>query len=171
VRTFAKYRSLDILVNNAGVFALGEITAFDDAAFERALAVNVRSVYYTIRAASELMREDGRIINIGSVNAHRVPFMGASVYALTKAALVGFTRGLARDLGPKRITVNTVEPGPVATDMNPEDGPMSESLRGMIALKRYGRPQEIAALVAFLAGPEGAFIIGASLLADGGFDA
>jgi 3-oxoacyl-[acyl-carrier protein] reductase len=105
------------------------------------------------------------------VNADRVPFAGAAVYAMTKAAVAGLTRGLARDLGPRGITVNNVQPGPVETDMNPATGPFAETLKGFLAINRYGQGAEIAGMVAYLAGPEAAYVTGASLTIDGGFGA
>ena len=117
------------------------------------------------------MTEGGRIITIGSVNADRMPFAGGGVYAMTKAAVAGLTRGLARDLGPRGITVNVVQPGPVETDMNPADGPFAETLKGFMAIKRYGQGDEIAGMVAYLASPDAAFVTGASLTIDGGFAA
>jgi 3-oxoacyl-[acyl-carrier protein] reductase len=117
------------------------------------------------------MGQGGRIINIGSINSDFVPFVGGSVYALTKAAVAGFTRGLARDLGPRGITVNNVQPGPVDTDMNPADGPFASSLKGSMPVGRYGNVDEVAGLVAYLAGPEGTFVTGASIKIDGGITA
>ena len=128
-------------------------------------------VFVGIQEASRHMRDGGRIITIGSVNGDRVPFPGGSVYALTKAAVAGLTRGLARDLGPRGITVNNVQPGPVNTELNPENGPFAEMLKGIMALPRYGKDDEVASLVAFLASPEAAFITGASIDIDGGFKA
>jgi 3-oxoacyl-[acyl-carrier protein] reductase len=135
------------------------------------VAVNVRSVFVAAQEASRHMGEGGRIITIGSVNADRMPFAGGSVYAMTKAAVAGLTRGLARDLGPRGITVNNVQPGPVDTDMNPADGPFAEMLKGLLAVPRYGHADEIAGLVAYLAGPEAGYVTGASLTIDGGFAA
>ena len=117
------------------------------------------------------MSDGGRIIMIGSVNSDLVPFVGGSVYDLTKAAIAGFTRGLARDLGARGITVNNIQPGPVDTDMNPADGSFADTLRGMIALGRYGQTNEIAGMVSYLASPEAGYITGASLKIDGGFAA
>ncbi len=117
------------------------------------------------------MKNGGRIITIGSVNADRMPFSGGSVYAMSKAAVAGFTRGLARDLGPRGITVNCVQPGPVDTDMNPDEGEFADGLKKLMALPRYGRVDEIAGMVAYLAGPEAAFVTGACLTIDGGFAA
>ncbi len=108
---------------------------------------------------------------IGSVNSDSMPFAGGSVYALTKAAVAGFTRGLARDLGPRGITVNNIQPGPVDTEMNPADGPFAETLKGLMALPRYGHGDEIAGMVSYLASEEAGFITGASLKIDGGFAA
>jgi NAD(P)-dependent dehydrogenase (short-subunit alcohol dehydrogenase family) len=114
------------------------------------------------------MREGGRIISIGSSFAERVMDPGVSLYALSKAALIGWTKGLARDLGPKGITVNIVHPGSTDTDMNPADGPGAEAQRAQMAIPRFGRPEDIAAMVAFVAGPEAGFITGAGLAVDGG---
>jgi 3-oxoacyl-[acyl-carrier protein] reductase len=139
--------------------------------FDRSVAVNVRAVFVAAQEAARHMKEGGRIITIGSVNADRIPFAGGSVYGMTKAAVAGLTRGLARDLGPRGITVNVVQPGPVDTDMNPATGPFAESLKSLMALPRYGNADEIAGMVAYLASPEAAFITGACLTIDGGFAA
>jgi 3-oxoacyl-[acyl-carrier protein] reductase len=117
------------------------------------------------------MTEGGRIIHIGSTNADRMPFPGGAPYAMSKAALVGLTRGLARDLGPRGITVNNVQPGPVDTEMNPDSGDFAEMLKGMMALGRYGKADEIAGFVAYLASAEAGYVTGASLSIDGGFSA
>jgi 3-oxoacyl-[acyl-carrier protein] reductase len=162
---------LDILVNNAGVIHLAPIDDFPDDEFERMLAINVRGVFAATKAAARLMSEGGRIIIVGSVNSDSVPFSGASVYALTKGAVASFARGLARDLGPRGITVNNIQPGPIDTDMNPADGQFASTLRGHLAIQRYGSAEEIAGLVAYLAGPEGGYITGANLKIDGGFTA
>ena len=169
--TVKTYGRLDILVNNAGVLAIGPLEDFSMADFDRTLAVNVRSVFVAIQEAARHMGEGGRIITIGSTNAERMPFAGGGVYAMSKAAIVGLTRGLARDLGPRGITINNVQPGPVDTDMNPENGEFAATLKGLMALPRYGRPEEIASFVAYLAGPEAGYITGASLTIDGGFAA
>lgn len=169
--TAQTFGRLDILVNNAGI---AEITPIDDVsldAFDRMVAVNVRAVFVAAQEASRHMGEGGRIITIGSVNADRIPFAGGSIYGMTKAAVAGLTRGLAHDLGPRGITVNTIQPGPIDTDMNPADGPFAEMMKSMIALQRYGKADEVASLVAYLASSEAAFITGASLTIDGGFNA
>lgn len=169
--TVKTYGRLDILVNSAGVLAIGPLEDFSMADFDRTLAVNVRSVFVAIQEAARHMGEGGRIITIGSTNAERMPFAGGGVYAMSKAAIVGLTRGLARDLGPRGITINNVQPGPVDTDMNPDNGEFAATLKGLMALPRYGRPEEIASFVAYLAGPEAGYITGASLTIDGGFSA
>lgn len=168
VKTFDR---LDILVNNAGVAVLAPIEEFSPDEFDHLIAVNIKGVFAATQEAVRHMADGGRIIMIGSVNSDRMPFAGGSVYALTKGAVAGFTRGLARDLGPRGITVNNIQPGPVDTDMNPADGPFADVLKGMIALHRYGQSDEIAGLVSYLAGPEADYITGASLKIDGGFAA
>ena len=168
VRTLGR---LDVLVNNAGIAVVMPLDQFSIDDFDRMVAVNVRGVFVAAQEAARHMGEGGRIITIGSVNADRMPFAGGSVYAMTKAAVAGLTRGLARDLGPRGITVNVVQPGPIDTDMNPADGSFAEHLKGLMALARYGQGHEIAGLVAYLASPEASFVTGASLTIDGGFSA
>lgn len=162
---------LDILVNNAGVLAMGSVEEFKLEDLDRTLAVNVRSVFVATQEAVRYMGEGGRIITIGSTNADRMPFAGGAAYAMSKSAIVGLTKGLSRDLGPRGITVNNVQPGPVDTDMNPASGEFAETLKGLMALPRYGKDEEIASFVAYLAGPEAGYITGASLTIDGGFSA
>lgn len=167
----ATFGGIDILVNNAGVLALGPIEDFKLEDFDRTVAVNVRSVFVATQEAIRHMGKSGRIITIGSTNADRMPFQGGAAYAMSKSAIVGLTKGLARDLGPRGITVNNVQPGPVDTDMNPDNSDFAESLKGLMAVGRYGKAEEIAGFVAYLAGPEAAYITGASLTIDGGFSA
>jgi len=162
---------LDVLVNNAGIAVVAPLDQFSLDDFDRMVAVNVRAVFVAVQEASRHMSEGGRIITIGSVNADRIPFPGGGVYAMTKAAVAGLTRGLARDLGPRGITINNVQPGPIDTDMNPADGPLAEAMKGWTALARYGRGEEVAGMVAYLAGPEAGFVTGASLTIDGGYAA
>ncbi len=169
--TVDAFGRLDILVNNAGVLAVAPVAEFDLAEFDRMLAVNVRSVFVASQAAAPHLGQGGRIINIGSTNAERMPFAGGAPYAMSKSALVGLTKGLARDLGPQGVTVNNVQPGPVDTDMNPADGDFANSLIPLMAVGRYGHAEEIASFVAYLAGPEAGYITGASLTVDGGFSA
>ncbi len=170
-KTIGKFGGIDILVNNAGVGILAPIEQFSLQDFEQLIAVNVRGLFVATQEAARHMREGGRIVQIGSTNSERMPFVGGSVYALTKGAVVGFTKGLARDLGPRGITVNNVQPGPIDTDMNPADGDFAKTLVPITALQRYGNTDEIASFFAFLASPEASYITGASLLADGGFAA
>ncbi|WP_114191485.1 3-oxoacyl-ACP reductase family protein [Edaphovirga cremea] len=167
----ATFGALDILVNNAGVLAMAPLDQLTLEDFDRTLEINVRSVFVASQEAAKHMGDGGRIINIGSTNADRMPFAGGAAYAMSKSALVGLVKGLARDLGPRQITVNNVQPGPVDTDMNPADGDFAEVMKSMIAVGRYGKDDEIAGFVAYLAGPEAGYITGASLTIDGGFGA
>ncbi|WP_186107905.1 SDR family oxidoreductase [Burkholderia gladioli] len=166
-----EFGKIDILVNNAGILRLGTIDALSLEDFDSTLAVNVRGVFVAVKAVLPYMGEGGRIINIGSVNADRVPFPGAAAYAMSKSALKGLVQGLSRDLAPKGITINNVQPGPVNTDMNPEESEFARALHGVMAVQRHASAAEIAGMVAYLAGPEAAFVTGASLNIDGGFAA
>jgi 3-oxoacyl-[acyl-carrier protein] reductase len=162
---------LDVLVNNAGVATMAPIESFVLADFDRLFAINVRAVFVATQAAAAHMKAGGRVINIGSCNAERMPFTGGAVYAMSKAALVGLAKGMARDLGARGITVNNIQPGPIDTDMNPADGLAADMLKKLMALPRYGKADEVAAMVAYLAGSEAGFVTGASLTIDGGFTA
>jgi NAD(P)-dependent dehydrogenase (short-subunit alcohol dehydrogenase family) len=169
----AAFGRLDILVNNAGIFVTGPIDAeeTDQAAMGRQYAVNVSGVVAVTRAAAKVMGEGGRIVSAGSVSADRTPFPGLGDYSATKAAITAYTRAWARNLGPRGITVNAVQTSSIATDMNPDVGPFADVQRSMNALGRYGRPEEMAAAIAFLAGPDATFVTGATLNVDGGFNA
>lgn len=167
----AKFGRIDILVNNAGVLAWGPIDTFSLEDFDRTLQVNVRAVFVAVKAVLRHMGEGGRIVNISSCNAERMPFPGGATYAMSKSALRGLAQGLARDLGPRGITVNNVQPGPTDTDMNPESGELASMAHGIMAIPRHGRPEEVAAMVAYVVGPEAAFVTAAHLTIDGGFNA
>lgn len=170
-QTAAEFGGLDILVNNAGIGIFAPLDGYPLADFDRTFAVNVRAVFVASQAAAQHMATGGRIINIGSCNADRMPFGGGAAYAMSKSALQGLVKGLSRDLGPRGITVNNVQPGPVDTDLNPADGPFAETLKGFMAVPRYGTGEEVAGMVAYLAGPESGFVTGSSLTIDGGFSA
>ena len=162
---------IDILVNYAGVYLTGTLDEFSEADFDKTFAVNVKSLFLVTKKALPRLAEGGRVINIGSMIGERVPFPGASVYAASKFAVAGLTRAWARELAPRKITVNVVQPGPVDTDMNPADASKNAAadfLRGAIPLGRYGTTDEVAALVTFLATPPAAFITGAAINVDGG---
>jgi NAD(P)-dependent dehydrogenase (short-subunit alcohol dehydrogenase family) len=162
---------LDILVNNAGIARGGMLSQLSLADIDDTLNVNVRAVLLASQAAIPHLGQGGRIISIGSSVAERVPMPGMSVYAMSKSALLSFTRGLARELGPNGITVNLVHPGSTDTDMNPADGEHSEAQRSSIALGHYGKPEDIAAAVAFLASPAARQITGTGITVDGGSNA
>ncbi|MET9958515.1 SDR family oxidoreductase [Streptomyces sp. NPDC006326] len=159
---------LDVLVNNAGVGVLGPLDALTPADVDRVLAVNVRGAFLAAQAAAGRMGEGGRIITIGTCMTQRVPGPGGTLYTMSKSALTGLTKALARELGGRGITANIVHPGPVDTDMNPADGPYAGPQAAMTALGRFGRPEEIAAMVAFLASEQAAYITGAEFSVDGG---
>jgi len=169
-QTVRELGGIDILVNSAGIAVIAPIEDFTLEDFDRTLSVNVRAAFVATQAAVRHMGAGGRIITIGSCNAERMPFAGGGVYAMSKSALVGLVKGLSRDLGPRGITINNVQPGPVDTDMNPADSDFATMLKQqVIALQRYGAAEEIASLVAYLVSPESGYVTGASLSIDGGF--
>ena len=162
---------LDVLVSVAGVAIVGPLDGYDDDAFDRTFALNVRAPFLAAQRAAAVMQEGGRIITIGSIVADRMPGAGGTLYAASKAALGGMTRGLARDLGVRGITANLVQPGPIDTERNPADGPNAADNRSPLAVPRHGTPEEVAGLVAYLASPDAAFVTGATYNIDGGWSA
>ncbi|NTX39214.1 3-oxoacyl-ACP reductase FabG [Myxococcus sp. CA033] len=170
-RAVSELGRLDILVNNAGIFPSGPFEGVSLEEIDRTLAVHVRGVFVAAQAALAHMTHGGRIISIGSCFAQRVPYGGVTLYAMSKSALVGLTKGLAREVGERGITVNVVDPGSTDTDMNPADGPQVSAELALMAVKHFARPEDIAATVGHLAGPSGRFITGASIAVDGGFTA
>jgi 3-oxoacyl-[acyl-carrier protein] reductase len=167
-RTAADMGGLDILVNNAGIFRAGPVDTWSLKDIDVMFAINVRAVIIASQTAAAYMTEGGRIISTGSCLAERVVDPNVTLYAMSKAALIGFTKGLARDLGARGITVNLVHPGPTDTDMNPATGTFSDTLRSRMAIPRYGQPGDIASLVAWLASEEGRYVTGAGFAIDGG---
>jgi len=170
-QTVEAFGRLDILVNNAGIFNAAPIDVLSLADFDETMAINLRAAFVASKAAAPHMGEGGRIISIGSNLAERVPHEGLTIYSASKAALIGLTKGLARDLGPRGITANVVHPGSTDTDMNPAGGPHADDQRGRMAIPRFGEAGDIAELVAWLAGPQSRFVTGAGLTADGGANA
>jgi 3-oxoacyl-[acyl-carrier protein] reductase len=160
--------AIDILVNNAGIFELKSITESTLEDYERIEKVNIKAVFAATMEAVKSMPAGGRIINIGSVNADLMPFIGGALYGMSKAAVQMMTKGWARDLGDRQITANVIQPGPIDTDMNPASGAFAESLTAMTAIKRYGKAEEIAELAAFLASPNASNITGSVINIDGG---
>lgn len=170
-RIASSFGRLDILVSVAGMAIVGPLEHYADDAFDRAFALNVRAPFLAAKKAASLMIEGGRIIAIGSIVADRMPGDGGTLYAASKAALGGMTRGLARDLGERGITANLVQPGPIDTERNPADGPNAAANRSPLAIPRHGTPHEVASLVAYLASPDAGFVTGATYNIDGGWSA
>ncbi|NUG12997.1 3-oxoacyl-ACP reductase FabG [Acinetobacter seifertii] len=163
------YGKIDILVNNVGIFIMNKIQDVTLDEIDKMIAVNIKSVIVAANEVLKHMPDYGRIINIGSINAERVPTEGLTLYSMTKSAIKGLTKGMARDLGDRFITVNNIQPGPVDTDMNPADGDMASSLIDIMAIKRYGHKSEIAALVSWLCSEHAGYITGANINIDGGY--
>ncbi|MBK3567607.1 SDR family oxidoreductase [Streptomyces sp. MBT62] len=168
-RTAEALGGLDVLVNNVGVGVLGPLDGLSLADVDRVLAVNVRGVFLTSQAAAARMSSGGRIITIGTCMTQRVPGPGGTLYATSKSALIGLTKALARELGGRGITANIVHPGPTDTDMNPAAGLYAADQAAMTALGRFGTADEVASMVAYLAGAE--YVTGAEFSVDGGHSA
>lgn len=171
VATVAGAGALDVIVINAGIALMGDPLTLDPDAVDRMIDINVRAPYHAAVEAARKMNDGGRIIVIGSVNGDRIPFPGVTAYTMTKSAMQGMVRGLARDFGPRGITVNVIQPGPTDSDMNPANGPMADLMHTTMAIKRHARADEIAEYAAYLAGPHAAMITGALQTIDGGFGA
>ena len=167
--TVAKLGGLDILVNNAGVAYMGDVESFTMEQFDRLVAINVKGVFAAIQRALPHLGTTAESSISAASTPTGCPVPGLSIYAMSKAAVAGLTRGLARDLGPRGITVNNIAPGPIATDMNPDTGEFADSLKQVMALGHYGHPRDIASAVSYLAGPESGFVTGATWNVDGGF--
>ncbi|RUP26547.1 MAG: SDR family oxidoreductase [Mycolicibacterium sp.] len=169
--TVSQLGGLDILVNNAGVLHSAPLAETTLEQIDHMIAVNIRSVVLASRAAITHLPDGGRIVSLGSCLAERVAIDYATVYSMTKSALLSFTRGLARELGPRQITVNLVHPGPTDTDMNPADGASADGLRELMALGRFSNVVDIASAVGFLASPAARNITGTGITVDGGMNA
>ncbi len=161
-KTVATFGGLDILVNNAGtaIPAAFEEATLDD--LDRVIDINLRGVFIATQAALKHIPDGGRVISIGSCVGERMMTPGLAAYAATKGAVKMFTQGLSREVGARGITVNNVQPGPIDTDLNPAAGDWATPQIANTALKRYGHVEEVAALVAFVAGPEAGYITGAN---------
>ncbi|SEG35487.1 NAD(P)-dependent dehydrogenase, short-chain alcohol dehydrogenase family [Nonomuraea solani] len=170
-RTVRELGRLDVVVGNAGIAPYGALEDVTLAEVDEVLAVHARASFVLAQAAARHLRAGGRIVLIGSSLAERVPYAGWTAYAMSKSALVGLTKGLARDLGPRGITANLVSPGSTDTEMNPADGPEADEERRHTALGRYCSPEDVAAAVAYLAGDGGRTVTGATIPVDAGVTA
>jgi 3-oxoacyl-[acyl-carrier protein] reductase len=170
-KTFTTFGRLDVLVNNAGTAFPEPVSDASLENFDRVFAINVRGTFVATQAALKHMKTGGRIIMIGSCLGERVLIPGMAPYSATKGAVKMFAQGLARELGPRGITVNNVQPGPIDTDLNPAASEWATGQKAVVPLNRYGKADEVAALVAFVAGPESSYVNGANLTIDGGTNA
>jgi len=166
--TVEHFGRLDILINNAGIGMYDHISNLSLEQYDRTMDVNVKGVFAATLAAVPHLQRGARIITIGSCQADRMPTQGGSLYAMSKSALIGLTKGLARDLGPSGVTANLIQPGPVDTDMNPANSEFAAGQLSLMAQDSFGKPDDIASLVAFVASPDSQYITGASLTIDGG---
>jgi 3-oxoacyl-[acyl-carrier protein] reductase len=170
-KTVSAFGKLDVLVNNAGTAIPKKFEETTLEEFDQVINLNIRSVFVTTQAALKQMNNDGRIISIGSCVGERMMTPGLVPYSATKSAIRMFTQGLSREVGDRGITVNNVQPGPIDTDLNPASGDWAAPQKAVTALNRYGKAEEVAALVAFVASPEASYITGANLTVDGGTNA
>jgi 3-oxoacyl-[acyl-carrier protein] reductase len=170
-KTVATFGRLDVLVNNAGTAIPKRFEETTLEELDRLIDINVRGTFVATQAALRHMKSGGRIIMIGSSVGERVLVPGLVPYSATKGAVKMFTQGLSREVGSRGITVNNVQPGPINTDLNPAAGDWAVPQKAVTALDRYGNVDEVAALVAFVAGPEASYITGANLTVDGGTNA
>jgi len=168
---FDRHARLDLLVSNAGGGTIKQVAALSDAEIDRMIDVNIRGTVDVIRFSAPRMAAGGRIITIGSVTAHFLPDDASSLYGMTKGAVATLVRGLGRELGPRGITINNVQPGPIDTDANPADGPAGDTLRNLIPIGRFGTVAEVASLVSYVASEEASYLNGACLDVDGGYSA
>jgi 3-oxoacyl-[acyl-carrier protein] reductase len=168
--TIQRFGAIDILVNNAGMYIHKIIQDYALQEFDQMINVNVKAVFVASQFVASRMKSGSRIITIGSNMAERVADSGGSLYAMSKSALIGLTKGIARDLGSRNITVNLIQPGPIDTDMNPADSDFAPILKSLTALGRYGKGEEVASLVTYLSSDESQFITGASFTIDGGYN-
>ncbi|WP_143304696.1 3-oxoacyl-ACP reductase family protein [Chitinophaga vietnamensis] len=169
-KTVADFGRIDILVNNAGVWIHKPLEEYTIEEYDQVMAVNTRAVFVASQAAAQHMTAGSRIITIGSNMAERLTGPGGTLYSMSKSALIGLNKGLARDLGAKGITANLVQPGPIDTDMNPANGAHASSVAAYTALGHYGKVEDIAALVTFLASAESGFITGTEQTIDAGYN-
>lgn len=170
-RVVQEFGRLDIIVNNAGSFTAAPLGDLSLESFRAEIALNLDAAFVLAKAALPCLKAGARFIAVGSTLGQRVPFPNLAAYSASKFAVQGLTRALARELGPIGIRCNCVQPGPIDTDMNPEDSEFADVQRAGVPLGRYGRPEEVAAAIAFLAGPDATYVNGAVLNVDGGFEA
>ena len=159
---------IDILVNNAAILTVADLTNVTEEMFEQNIAVNLRGLFFLTQAVVEHMPQGGRIVNIGSIFGEGAPTAGLDLYSMSKFGMAGLTRAWSRDLAPRGITVNCIQPGPVNTDMNPEDGGLAAFLTPRTSINRYGRVEEVAEMVAYLVGPNTDNVTGGTFNNDGG---